>query len=102
MIHIGAEPYRFARFGGDTRIDTATDFLAVDAEEYHRLHAHRLHDIQDRRELAILVAAAAPRLGDVLGPQAEYQFLADQRLVARRVRWRHRQVDGIGDAHAQS
>src|SRR5262249_6442207 len=86
VIHIGGEAHRFARAGGAARIDAPADFLAIDLEEYDRLHAHRLHDIERGRELGDALAGAAPRLGDVLGPQPEYQLLAAQALVARHMR----------------
>ncbi len=45
VIHIGAEPHRFARFSAATRIDATADLLTIDVEVHHCLHAHRLHDI---------------------------------------------------------
>jgi hypothetical protein len=68
MIHTGVEPHRLARAGDGAGIDPAADFLAVDGEENHGLHTHRLDYVEDGRKLAILIAIAAPRLGDVLGP----------------------------------
>jgi hypothetical protein len=86
VIHIRTEPHRFERFSAAARIDATADLLTVDFEVHHCLHAHRLHDIQHRRKLAILVAAATPWLGDVLGPQPEYQFLqAGARLILQHV-----------------
>jgi hypothetical protein len=68
--------------------------VPFDGEEDHCLHAHRLDDIQgDRRSRQPFGAAVVARLGDVLRPQAEDQFLADDGPVAGLAR-----SDGTGSA----
>jgi hypothetical protein len=70
--HVGVEPHGFTRGRGVARLDAAADyFLAVDAEEHHGLHAHRL----DQAGVAGLIAVAPWRLGDVLGRSPSRSFL---------------------------
>ena len=64
------------------RLDTAAEFGPVDGKKDHRFHAHRLDDVQSNVEIAAIGAAVMTRLGDVLRPQAEDQFLADNGSIA--------------------
>src|SRR6185503_7655221 len=64
-------------------LDPAAELRALYGVEDHRLHAHRLDDIQGDLEVTPIGATIVARLGDVLGPKAEDQFLADNGPITR-------------------
>jgi len=74
---VGVEPHGLPGCGNTRRLASRTNFDAVDAEEHHRFHAHRLDHIERRRKLAMRIAAFAAWLGDVFRTKSEYQRLAD-------------------------
>src|SRR5215471_14597776 len=46
LIEVGNEPHRFPRLPSGGGIDPAADLDTVDNEVHHRLHTHRLDDIE--------------------------------------------------------
>src|SRR4029078_1415206 len=83
VIDIGLQAHFGACIARAARLNPAAVFGAVDGEEHHRLHAHRLEDIQSDVEIATVGAAVVARLGNVLWPQAENHVLVDGRSVTR-------------------
>ena len=85
-----------------SRVDAGANLDPVDDKVNHRLHAHRLDDIEpggERDEPRGILAAA--RLGDVLRAQPEQHLVADAPAVARLARRRHREGEPVGQAHGQ-
>ena len=82
MIDVGVQAHFGPCIAGAARLDTAAELGPVDGEEDHCLHAHRLDDVQSHVEIAAIGAAVVTRLGDVLRPQAEDQFLSDNGSIA--------------------
>ena len=74
----------------------------VDAEEHHRLHAHRLGDLEHGIDIARLPVAVGLAFGQVLRTQPEGETVAaDVAAIASGARWRHRQHDVVAQAHAE-
>src|SRR5262245_43989659 len=102
VIDIGMQTHFGACIAGTVWLDTAAELGPVDGEEDHRLHAHRLDDIQSNFEIAPIGAAVVARLSDVLGPKTEDQILTDDGAVAGlAVRW-NGQRDGGRNAYSQT
>ena len=68
---------------GSTRPQTS---IALDDEIHHRLHAHRLDDVELHRKRHRARRRVAAAFGDVLGTQPEQQLVAEIRAIARRAR----------------
>ena len=95
LVEVGHEAHRLpdsSRCGG---IYSAANLHPVDDEVDHRLHAHRLDDVE-----ACLKGGGAGRhlpapFDDMFGTQPESQLAADARAVAGRARRRHREGEPV-------
>src|SRR5947209_13448277 len=93
LVHVGDKRHGLAGVPCRRRIDAAADFDAVDQEIDHRLHAHRLDDIELDVEGNVARREIAALLDHMLGSQPENQLLAGVWPIPGDPRFRDRQAE---------
>ena len=83
LVEVGHEAHRLPDGACGGGIDPGANLNAIDDEIDHRLHTHRLHDIESCFEWHGSGYRLAARLGNVLGAQPERQLTPDPRTIPR-------------------
>ena len=83
-------------------LDAPAHLDTPDDEVDHRLHAHRLDHVEPDRERHRSGRRVAARFGNVLRTQAEQEFIANIRAIARLMGCRDWEGQLVGEADGQA
>ena len=84
LVDVGNESHRLANISRGGGVDPTADLDAVDEEIDHRLHTHRLNDVEARIEGGGVRWRIPALLDDVLRTQTKGELAADPRPVSLR------------------
>src|SRR5277367_5624805 len=100
-VEIGSEQHRLADETRRGRVYSAAHLDPLDDEINHRLHTHRLDDVESRGERHNAGSGLPTRLGNVLRAQSEQQLAADPRTIMRLARRRNWKGEPVRQTDSQ-
>src|SRR5579863_9026648 len=102
VVEVGDERHHFARLPGRSRVDAAAYLDPLDDEIDHRLHPHRLDDVEQNLEVGAAGRQSAALFDDIFRTQAEDQLFTQMRAVTRDAIGGNREAQRVREADRQT